>query len=179
MRNIILYTAVSLDGFIATLDGGVDWLENERFIVEGVDYGYFDFYNRIDTVLMGKNTYDFIVNLDVPYPYADVKNYVFSRRENNDTTGHCEFVQNDPIGFVKELKKQAGKDIWLVGGGEINGLLLNAGLIDEMIVSVAPVVLGKGITLFGSNQNEKELFWNLDSSKAFETGFVVNTYKKS
>jgi len=149
MRKLRLYIAQSLDGFIATKTGSVDWLSDpENPDIDLNAYGYLDFCNTIDTTIMGYNTYREILNFGIPFPYPDKKNYIFSRNHTKNDQNPVEFIAENPVNFTANLKKQAGKDIWLIGGGEINKLLLNAGLIDEIILSIKPIFLGEGIKLF-------------------------------
>lgn len=146
MRKVILYIATSLDGFIAKKDGGLDWLEKFPH-PEGEDYGYVDLLNRIDTTLMGRNTYDFVANYDGPFPYPDTTNYVFSNRDIAHKLP-IEIISGDAVAFLKDLKNKPGKDIWLIGGGRLNTSFANAGLIDEVIITQIPVFIGLGIPVF-------------------------------
>ena len=146
MRKVILYIATSLDGFIAEKDGGLDWLEKFPH-PEGEDYGYVDLLNRIDTTLMGRNTFDFVANYDGPFPYPDTTNYVFSNRDIESILP-IEIISGDAVAFLKHLKSKRGKDIWLIGGGHLNTSFANAGLIDEIILTQIPVFLGEGIPVF-------------------------------
>lgn len=156
MRKVVLYIAQSIDGFIATKTGGVDWLTPDKNGDNNNDYGYSDFYKTIDTTLMGHNTYKEILSFDVPFPYPDKKNYVFSRSGLKTGEPPVEFITTDPAAFVAKIKKKPGKNIWLIGGGQINKILLDANLIDEIILSVRSVVLGDGIKLFSSETAIKE-----------------------
>lgn len=151
MRKVKLYIAASLDGFIATPDGKVTWLEESAKNNEPNAYGYQDFLDSVDTTIMGYNTYKFIEDLDVPYPYPDKKNFVFSSSHQKAKPNPAIFVATDIVEFTASLKQESGMDIWLVGGGKINSKLLNAGLIDEFIITYIPVVLGSGIPLFADN----------------------------
>ncbi len=143
MRNLKLYSAMSLDGYIAGPNGELDWLE----AAGDLDYGYDDFYASIDTTLMGNATYQVTLTVDT-FPYPEKTNYVFTRSTPSPDTPHVRFISGDIAGFVGALKDEPDKDIWLVGGGQINTIMLNAGLIDELILTVFPVVLGRGIPLF-------------------------------
>lgn len=157
MRNIVLYIAQSIDGFIAKENGNVDWLtENEETNSQENAYGYLDFYNSIDTTLMGYNTYKEILNFDIPFPYPEKKNYVFSRKHHKSEDTPVEFVHTDIISFVSKLKQTKGKDIWLIGGSEINKQLLNANLIDQIIITIKTSILGSGIPLFAQNTDVKK-----------------------
>jgi len=143
-RNIILYIGTSIDGYIANEDGTLEWLETTE--VEG-DSGYNSLLERIDTVVMGKGTYDVIRGFDIDYPYRHYKNYVFS----NSLSGSDEyalFINEDVKTFVNNLKQKPGKDIWLIGGGHLAREFFKENLIDEFQLAIAPIVLGKGISLY-------------------------------
>ena len=169
MRKVILYIAASLDGYIARPDGGIDWLENKIYKIEGEDFGYSDFIKTIDTTLMGHSTYKVVAGLDMPYTYSGKTNYVFSHSHHPDNQ-FVHFISSNAAEFVKQLKQQPGQDIWLIGGSMLNTLLLNAGLIDEIILTYVPILIGKGIPLFTPLTSEKML--QLNDSKRFENGFV-------
>jgi dihydrofolate reductase len=173
MRQVILYIAASLDNFIARPDGSVDWLSSPEFLIPDEDYGYNDFYQTIDTTLMGNSTYRFILDQDVPFPYPDKTNYVFSRSGKNRDTEFVRFIPNDPAGFVSQLKQETGDDIWLIGGGQINKILLNNDLIDKMILTIIPMTLGEGIPLFHGKY--KEVKFKLETSKSYQSGIVQLT----
>lgn len=145
---MILYVAASLDSYIARPDGNVDWLNDPELQLPGEDYGYQDFYGSIDTTLMGHRTYRAILGFDVPFPYPDKTNYVFSRSATKAKSGDVTFISGDVSAFVHTLKEMPGRDIWLIGGGQINTLLLERGLIDRMILTLIPLLLGQGIPLF-------------------------------
>ena len=174
MRKIKSYIAISLNGKIAKLDGNVKWLEDLPN-PDKLDYGYFDFYNSIDTTIQGYSTYDQIMSWGIDFPYADKKNYVITRKQNLENTEHVEFISENHAEFFRALKQQEGKDIWLVGGGGINTLLFNENLIDELQIFVMPIVLPGGIELFGSIPNEKGL--KLIDSKTYATGAVELVYQ--
>jgi len=169
MRNIILYIAASLDGYIARADGSTEWLHNPAYTLEGEDFGYSALLQTIDTTLMGHGTYQAILGFDIPFPYPDKANYVFSRSAHPDTE-HVRFVSSDAVTFIKNLKQQEGQSIWLIGGGQLNTLLLNAGLVDEIILTYIPIVLGSGIALFAPEAQEKQL--QVKKSKSYANGFV-------
>lgn len=144
-RKLVLFIASSLDGYIATKDDALDWL----YDVEGEgDNGYSEFYNTVDTILMGKRTYDWIMNQELKeFPYKNKECYVFSRSLTKDTED-VKFVNRDVVHFVNQLKSENGKNIWIVGGGELLHSLMKEELVDELIITVAPILLGKGIPLF-------------------------------
>lgn len=153
-RKLIFYGAVSVDGYIARENDSLDWLigtEGEE------DVAYSDFYGTVDTILMGRKTYDqILVQSPDEFPYQGKQCYVFSR----SLTGSNEFVDfiNDDITeFTKSLKDQEGKRIWIVGGGEVLYSLLQAKLVDEFIIQIAPSIIGRGFPLFKPGDQENKL----------------------
>lgn len=144
-RNLVLYIATSLDGYIAAEDDSLEWL----FKVEGEgDNGFAEFYGTVDTVLMGKRTYDWVMKQDLKeFPYKNKECYVFTRSSVEDTED-VTFVNDDVTDFVHKLKSKDGKKLWIVGGGELSHTFLQEKLVDEFIITVAPTIIGKGIPLF-------------------------------
>jgi dihydrofolate reductase len=180
MRRVKYLVANSLDNFIARPDGGVDWLFND-----GTDYGMAEFFRSIDCVLLGRKTYEVATKQHENKGKAKkakrkassgwgMKSYVFSRtikaRPDDDFT-----VISDNAGeFVRKLKTEAGKDIWLMGGGELAGSLLNEAVVDEISLNIHPVLLGEGIPLFGNLNTQVNL--ELFASKAHKNGCVQAEY---
>jgi dihydrofolate reductase len=171
MRKLKLYIATSIDGKIAGPNHELDWLPED----EGEDFGYYDFYATIDTTIMGYKTYDICVGFG-DWPYKDKKNFILSRNPDRNIIKEAELVTQDPITFVKGLKEQQGKDIWLVGGGEIIKLLHDAQLIDEYLFTYIPVILGEGIEMFPNLQHKQKL--NLAQHKVYENGVVSLHYTR-
>lgn len=165
MTKILVYLASSLDGYIAREDGGVDWLP------ESSDSSYDAFYKSIDTVIMGKTTYDQVLTFG-DYPYKDKKSFVFTRT-SKDNDPNVEFV-SDVEKFVKDGFPGAGDNIWLVGGAKIIALFLNLGVVDEIITTIIPVLLGKGIPLFQNIEDER----NLELVKTEKYGQLVDLHYK-
>ncbi len=175
MRKIKLYIAISLDNYIARADGDINWLESFP-TPEGEDFGYGTLMANVDTTLMGNKTYQQVLGFDMPFPYTGCENYVFTRQQDLKSDENVQFVSSDAVSFIQDLKSKPGKDIWLIGGGQLNTLLLNADLIDEMIITVLPIILGEGIPLFGPTAKEK--VFHLEEAKTFENGFVQMIYRK-
>jgi dihydrofolate reductase len=153
-RNVVLYIAASLDGYIARDDHSLDWL----FKTEGEgDNGYSEFYETVDTILIGRKTYDQVMILENgEFPYKNKQCYVFS----SSLTGRNEnvhFVNEDVAKFTKQLKEEPGERIWLVGGGELFHSFLKEKLVDEIILTIAPAIIGKGIPLFKADNIDVEL----------------------
>ena len=173
MRKIKLYIAISLNGKIAKLDGSVEWLESIP-VPDGSDYGYADFYNSIDTTIQGHNTYKQILGWGIAFPYKDKKNYVLtsdtSVQDNEDVT----FISTNHIDTIRLLKNDKGKDIWLVGGGKVNAMLLDAKLIDQIYIHIMPIILDAGIDLFGTLMNDTSL--KLIRNKSYSTGVMELVY---
>jgi dihydrofolate reductase len=138
MRKLILYIACSLDGYIARKDHGLDWLPPPD------EAGYNEFIAGIDTILMGRRTYDVCKKFE-PWPYTQ-RCIVFTSNPLHDPK--VEFTKEDPAAVLAELRKHPGKDIWLEGGGELIRVFHEKGLIDEYIIAVVPVTIGDGIPLF-------------------------------
>lgn len=172
-RRIIAHIATSADGYIARPDGDLDWLTS-RPAPPGF-YGMNAFMQSIDTKLLGRKTYEASLRLGARF---DSKNrtFVFSRRERpRDAPSGVEFV-SEPIGpFVQRLRSQAGKDIWLMGGGELIASFLDAAAIDEFVISVAPVFIGEGIPLIARRRRHTPL--ELLSVERFEDGLVQSRYR--
>jgi dihydrofolate reductase len=169
MRKLILFIATSLDGYTAGPNGEIDWLFADQ------DYGYRDFYARIDTVLMGRKTYELSLSF-ADYPYPGAAAYVFSRTARRpDEQVH--FVAGDVGAFVQQLKRQPGRDIWLVGGGQIVRECLVADAIDELVISVHPILLGAGLPLFPPGFPRRGLA--LHSVQHFHSGLVQTTYLRA
>ncbi len=149
-----MYIAASLDGYIATEDDSLEWL----FKTEGEgDNGYSDFYNTVDTILIGRRTYDWIIEVEKGnFPYKDKECYVFSNSQKGKNE-NVEFVNKDVVEFTNELKRRNGENIWLVGGGNLLHSFIKERLVDEFIVTVAPTLIGSGIPLFNKTDFELEL----------------------
>src|SRR5713226_3895254 len=177
MRKIIVYIATSADGFIARKDGGVDWLDRPR---TAGDYGMGKFFKSIDTILLGRKTYDFVVQYQKKTKgaadiYRAPKHYVFSRRPPKKVLPGFEFVKEPIKKFGKRLRAQKGKNIFMMGGGGIIAAFLDAGEIDEFIIHVIPTFIGEGIPLIAPRHRTVPL--KLISVKKFSDGVVRLHYE--
>jgi dihydrofolate reductase len=173
MRKIIVYIAVSADGYIARPDGDFSWLERPQ---PKDNYGMSEFASSIDTVLWGRKTYEIGLkfggkNLGMG---PKVKNYVFSRNPPAERPEGIDFVDEPVAEFAQRLRPQPGKDIWMMGGGEIIAAFLDAGEIDEFSIHVIPVFIGEGIPLIAPRHRLIQL--KLISTKAWEDGVVHLNY---
>lgn len=175
MRKLCLFIACSLDGYIAKPNDDLSFLK----LVEknGEDYGYNDFIATIDTLIIGRKTYDWVNNNigTTHYDNGDRDVYVISRTPLTNV-GRTIFYSEDLKNLIVRLKSQPGKNIYCDGGAEIINSLLKEDLIDEMTISIVPVLLGDGIRLFQDNRPEQNLEFN--SSKSFDTGLVQIHYKR-
>lgn len=143
-NNVVLYIAMSLDGYIARPDGSVDWLDD----VEGEgDNGYGEFYSQVGTVVMGRKTFEEVLRLTDEFPYAGKTCYVLSRK-NHDQQQHVTFTDEDLEFLVSRLKLESDGYVWLVGGGQLVKQFLEKELIDEIQIYIIPKLIGKGIPLF-------------------------------
>ena len=176
MRKVILYIAVSLDGYIAREDGSIDWLM-EFPNPDQVDHGYKDFISNIDLIVMGRATYEQVLGFDVDWPYQD-KCFVVTSNEDLEIRTPQTYVLpgKDVKSKVDEWRLEEGKNIWLMGGGKLNTTFLQHGLLDEMILSLIPIVIGGGIPIFDGN-TQQERFKEVDS-QVFSTGIVNLYYSK-
>ena len=175
MRKISLFIATSLDGYIAKPDNDLSFL---RLIEkEGEDYGYEEFTNTIDTVIVGRRTYDYVLEEIGPSHYNNGQRdvYVITRTERPQV-GRTIFYTGDITELVKRLKSEKGKNIYCDGGAEIINELLKHDLIDEFIISVIPVLLGDGIKLFKDGRPEQRL--EFITAKTFETGLIQLYYRR-
>lgn len=172
-RKVILFIAVSLDGFIARSDGDIDWLS----MVEspGEDYGYSNFINIVDTVIMGRKTYEKVLSFGIEFPHAGRKCYVLTRSQR-DADDNAEFYSGEIEALVKDLKQSEGRNILVDGGAEVVSELMKKDLIDEYTISIIPVFLGRGISLYKGDGREMKL--QLRSSKQFKSGLVQLSYTR-
>jgi dihydrofolate reductase len=169
-RKIIAYLATSADGFIARPDGGIEWLDRPR--VEG-NYGMASFSRSIDTVLLGRKTYEVALRLTGGRGFPTgprVKHYVFSHRPPKKHPPDVEFVREPLARFAKRLRATPGKDVWMMGGAGLIGSFLDAGEIDEFIIHVVPTIIGEGIPLIAPRHRSVPL--RLLSTRRFSDGVV-------
>lgn len=177
MRKVIFGGANSLDNFIAREDGAVDWLVWSNEAAEIMK----DMWSRFDTMVMGRKTYEVATGAaseskkkKAKNPYGDIRTIVFSRTlkpEDHD----AEITGEDPGKFIRKLKREKGKDICIMGGGDLARSLFEAGVIDEIGFNIHPVLLGSGIPLF--HQMKKQIDLELIECRPFKNGCVYVLYK--
>lgn len=152
--EIIYYVATSLDGYIATPDGGVDWLN--PFQNEEEDFGYASFYKSIDGLVFGRRTYEQVVDFGT-WPYLEKPSWVLSRRSIEIHHPEVTLTAMDPLQLREELESQGLRRVWLVGGATLVAAFRVADLIHEYIFTIMPVFLGDGIRLFLSGEVSQRL----------------------
>ena len=144
-RRIIVNIATSADGYVARRDGTLDWL-TERPAPKGF-YGLPEFERSTDAKILGRKTFDESLRMGARFT-AKTPHYVFSRRPPPASVpAGVHFVTESIGAFAGRMRAQAGKDVWMMGGGEIIGSFLDEDAIDEFIISVVPVFIGEGIPL--------------------------------
>ncbi len=179
MRKVIFGGANSLDNFIARPDGGLDWLLWSDEVTELMK----DYWARFDTIVMGRKTYDVAVEQSPNTqdgrsadPYGDLRTIVFSRKLEPGTRDGVEIISGDAGEFVRDLKnEQEGKDICVMGGGELARDLFEAGVIDEVGLNIHPVLLGSGIPLFHEIPHQLDL--ELLECKPMKNGCIYVSYR--
>lgn len=168
MRKIILNLAVSLDGFIEGPNGEYDWCFTDQ------DYNMTEFFKNTDTIFFGRKSYELLMSTE-ENPYPEMTKYVFSRTLHD--LGNATVIGDTIESAVMEIKNRNGKDIWLFGGAKLVTEFMNLGLIDELMLSIHPILLGGGTTLF-ANIN-KRIPLTLIKTETFSTGLVQLLYRLS
>ncbi len=166
-----VFCGVSLDGFIARKDGGLDWLKGDG---PPDDHGYNDFISTIDALVIGRNTYDVVLGFGGWF-YGKTPVFVLSSRDLGATPegGVVERMSGEPRYIYDELESKGFKNLYIDGGITVQKFL-NAGLIDKLIVSRLPILIGEGIPLFG--KTDRDLRLSLDDLRQFPSGMVQCSY---
>jgi dihydrofolate reductase len=175
MRNLSLFIATSLDGYIAKQNDDLSFLKLVE--KEGEDYGYAEFTANIDIIILGRKTYDYVLKEIGSSHYDNGQRdvYVITRTER-PRAGRTTFFTGKLSGLVQRLKSESGKNIYCDGGAEIINELLKNDLVDEFIISVIPVLIGSGTRLFKDGRPEQIL--ELVSVKTFDTGLTQLHYRR-
>ena len=169
MRKIILGLAVSLDGFIEGPNGEYDWCFTDQ------DYGMTEFYKRIDSLFIGRRSYELLLTMDndaMP-GFPKLKEYVFSTTMKDAKPGVI-IINDDIKKNIEKIKHEPGKDIWLFGGASLTSSLLNLDLVDEMSLAIHPIILGSGKPLF--SDIKKRIPLDLMDTKTYSSGLVTMVY---
>ncbi|MFG2059056.1 dihydrofolate reductase family protein [Micromonospora sp. NPDC048930] len=187
MRKLVYYVASTLDGFIAAPDGSYDFLPLEPDVAAHLTAEWPQTFptfahaqlgissppaGRFDTLLMGRGTYEPALKAGISSPYAHLKQYVFTRSLPPSDDPQVEIVAGDPVAFVRDLKARPGGDIWLCGGGQLAGQLLDE--VDELVVKLNPVVVGTGVPL--ADRGFAPHRFTLVDTLPFDSGVVVLRY---
>jgi dihydrofolate reductase len=169
MRKIVLGLGISIDGYIARPDGAVDFLFMPK------DYSMAPFFATIDTAIMGRKTLDVAIKMDGGASFGP-STYVFSRSQPPGKRDNVVFVNQSPAVFIRRLRKRRGKDIWLMGGGELARDFLKADLVDELYIGIVPVLIGEGIPLFPPGFPQRD--FSLIENKTYSKGLIALKYRR-
>jgi dihydrofolate reductase len=172
MREVILGLGISLDGYIARLDDSVDFLFMPK------DYSMGPFFRTIDTAIMGRKTYDAGLKMGGGGAFvgSSTTYYVMSRSQPAGERGGVMFTNQTPAELIAQIRKQRGKNIWHMGGGELAREFLKADLVDEIYLGVVPVLLGEGLPLFPSGFPQRN--FALLENKTYSQGLIALKYKR-
>jgi len=171
MRKIVYGVGISLDGYIARPDGAVDFLFMPK------DYSMTPFFKSVDTAIMGRKTFDVASAMSGGVMDPSISSYyIFSRSLPSGKRNGLTFVKRSPAALVRALRKGAGKDIWLMGGGELAREFLEADLVDELYLGVVPTLIGEGIPAFPGGFRQRE--FSLVENKTYSRGLIALKYKR-
>lgn len=175
MRQLSLFIACSLDGYIAKPNDDLSFLKMVE--KEGEDYGYAAFIEQIDTIILGRKTYDYVVREIGAEHYDNGERTIYViTSQKRAAVGRTTFYSGNLKELIQELRSKEGKNLYCDGGAELIHALLQEDLIDEIIVSIIPILLGEGVRLFKDGRQEQVL--ELLTTKTFETGLVQLHYKR-
>ncbi len=169
--KIILYIATSLDGFIADINGGVDWLPHPKDDAELEAVGYKDLMERIDTILMGSQSYKQILGFG-DWGWSDKQTYVFTSKKLETDKPYISITHDSLLEFMAKFKdRKSDKDIWLLGGAQLAQSFAQEGFIDEVILTIVPQTLEAGILLGLTFEK-----FDLTGQKALTDGMIQKIY---
>ena len=175
MVEVVYYVATSLDGYIATTDGRVDWLS--WFHSSGEDHGAGNLHASSDALLLGSHTYEFALQLGA-WPSPDKPSWVFTKRALRVLYSTITLTSQSPKEVVAHLDRRGFRRAWLMGGGELAASFHTAGLISRYIVSVFPVLLGSGIPFLAPHACSEDAL-RFVAVKPFKSGIVQLTYDRA
>jgi dihydrofolate reductase len=172
MRKVVLGLGISLDGYIARLDGSVDFLFMPK------DYSMAPFFKTIDTAVMGRKTYEVGLKMGGAGAFggSSMTYYVMSRTQPAGERGGVIFTKQTPAELIAQIRKNRGKNIWHMGGGELGREFLKADLVDDIYLGVVPILLGEGLPLFPSGFPQRN--FALLENKTFSKGLIALKYKR-
>ncbi len=168
-----VYVGLSLDGFIARPDGGIDWLDRLPDDPADGDYGYGEFIVTVDALVMGRNTFDLAMSFEA-WPYGELPVFVLTHRAIEVAPATVEAVAGTPHEVAERLAARGIQHVY-IDGGQVCRQWLRAGLVQRMVLTRLPVLLGDGIPLFGAL--EGDLWWRLVSTRTFANGLVQMSYE--
>src|SRR5882672_5538959 len=171
MRKVVLGLGISLDGYIARLDGSVDFLFMPK------DYSMGPFFKTVDTAILGRKTYEDSLKMGGGFGAWKMKFYVLSRSMPPGERDAVTFIKESPSAIVSAIRKEPGKNIWLMGGGELARDFLKEDLVDELQMGVVPTLLGEGIPLFPSGFPQRE--FDLLENKSYSQGLIALRYERA
>lgn len=172
-RKLALYIAATLDGYIAGENDDLGFLSSvER---PGEDYGYHDFMKTVDTVIMGRKTYDKVLSFGIEFPHKDRRCYVLSKTKTGSDE-NVEYWNKDISELINHIRQSEGLNIFCDGGAEVVFELMKRDLIDQYIVSIIPMMLGKGVSLFKPGRAQMNL--SLVDCKSYPSGLVQLWYDR-
>lgn len=170
MRKVVLGLGISIDGYIARLNGAVDFLFMPK------DYSMARFFATVDTAILGRKTLEDALKMGGSFGGSSMKTYVFSRSKPPCERDGVVFTNRSPAALISQLRKRPGKHIWLMGGGELARDFLKADLVDELYIGMVPVLLGKGIPLFPPSFPQRD--FALVENKTYSKGLIALKYKR-
>jgi len=173
MRNVCIYIAASLDGYIAGPGDDLGFLSMVDAPPE--DYGYQAFIDSVDTIIMGRRTYDTVLGFGIPFPHKGKNCYVLSSTRTGSDE-NVTYYNGAVANLLAELRRQPGANIYIDGGAQVMGAFLAADLVDSITLSVIPTLLGGGARLFDSGFPQCNL--RLTGSQAYPTGLVQLRYER-
>jgi dihydrofolate reductase len=169
MRKVVLALGISIDGYIARPNGDVDYLFMPK------DYSMAPFFKTIDTSIMGRKTLEVSLKMGGTFG-GSMSTYVFSRSKPPGERDGLVFTNKSPAALISQLRKRPGKNIWLMGGGELARDFLKADLVDELQIGIVPVLLGEGIPLFPAGFPQRD--FELVENNTYSRGLIVVEYKR-
>jgi dihydrofolate reductase len=172
--TVTLHVVSSLDGFIASKDNTVSWMDTADVYERGVTANTAEVLDSIDCYVLGSRTYEHA--LELGWPYGDTPTFVMTSRDLPLTRPGVQLYSGDPVRLMTDILAPKYKNVWLVGGAKLGQSFLKLGLVDELRLMIAPVTLGDGLHLFGNSGSEQR--WHLQNVLGYRNGFVELSYAR-